>query len=196
MEQAHYPNSLQLCLTFWEGLHTVLMDCLNNLAEGRPVNVQINSWYRVAWDQWQLMELKCDLCQAALPAMATHLLVSTLHFQAFPMLDPLLTSLLVRPLVRPALSPKVPMDVDASCQRAALPLLCHQCGAPGHFAQWCPLGLEVWFLTPEEQEELLLQLLAAQDSTGVLSPNAAAQDSHDKEVPGTLVTEGASEGGF
>ncbi|KAG6877776.1 hypothetical protein C0993_003977 [Termitomyces sp. T159_Od127] len=35
VEQAAYPDGLQLCLTFQDGLHPALMECINNLAEGR-----------------------------------------------------------------------------------------------------------------------------------------------------------------
>ncbi|KAG5349508.1 hypothetical protein C0989_003362 [Termitomyces sp. Mn162] len=43
------------------------------------------------------------------------------------------------------------------------------CKKPRHFAQHCPLGLEVCYLSAVEQEELFLQLLAAKDAAGALS---------------------------
>ncbi|KAG6881167.1 hypothetical protein C0993_002541, partial [Termitomyces sp. T159_Od127] len=46
VEQAAYPDGLQLCLTFWDGLHPALMERINNLAEGRPDDEQIASWYK------------------------------------------------------------------------------------------------------------------------------------------------------
>ena len=61
----------------------------------------------------------------------------------------------------------VPMDVDASWQRSSTPLLCRRCGKPGHFAHYCSQGLEVCYLSPTEQEELLMQLLAAKDAAGM-----------------------------
>ncbi|KAG6887345.1 hypothetical protein C0992_012790, partial [Termitomyces sp. T32_za158] len=45
------------------------------------------------------------------------------------------------------------------------------------------LGLEVYYLTPKKQEELLLQLLAAHDCTRVLSPNAAIPDNLEEGAP-------------
>ncbi|KAG6895017.1 hypothetical protein C0995_013337, partial [Termitomyces sp. Mi166 len=56
-EQAGYLDGHQLCLTFREGLHPTLMECIDNLAEGCSDN-SIATWYKVAYDQWQLMELK------------------------------------------------------------------------------------------------------------------------------------------
>ncbi|KAG6871375.1 hypothetical protein C0995_005325, partial [Termitomyces sp. Mi166 len=41
-------------------------------------------------------------------------------------------------------------------------------------------GLEVYYLSPSEQEELLLQLLAAKDTSGDPSPNASPVDLSSK----------------
>ncbi|KAG6881546.1 hypothetical protein C0993_001003, partial [Termitomyces sp. T159_Od127] len=57
VEQVAYPNGLQLCLTFQDGLHPALMEHIDNLAEGCPDDEQVASWYKVAQDQWQLMEI-------------------------------------------------------------------------------------------------------------------------------------------
>ncbi|KAG5350139.1 hypothetical protein C0989_012514, partial [Termitomyces sp. Mn162] len=50
VKQAAYPDSLQLCLTFQDGLHPTLVEHINNLAEGCLDNERIASWYEVAWD--------------------------------------------------------------------------------------------------------------------------------------------------
>ncbi|KAG5329303.1 hypothetical protein C0989_009953, partial [Termitomyces sp. Mn162] len=67
------------------------------------------------------------------------------------------------------LPPEIPMDVDMAQQLHMAPLLCQRCKKPGHFAWHCPLGLEVCYLSTVEQEELLLQLLAAKDAARALS---------------------------
>ena len=58
------------------------------------------------------------------------------------------------------------MDVNTSWQHSFTLLCCCQCRKPGHFARYCPQGLEVRYLLSVEQEELLMQLLAAKDATG------------------------------
>ncbi|KAG5349028.1 hypothetical protein C0989_006497 [Termitomyces sp. Mn162] len=63
------------------------------------------------------------------------------------------------------------MDVDAARQPHAMPLLCWRCQKPKHFAQHCLLDLEVHYLSTAEQEELLLQLLAAKNAARALSPD-------------------------
>ncbi|KAG6867115.1 hypothetical protein C0993_006624 [Termitomyces sp. T159_Od127] len=72
------------------------------------------------------------------------------------------------------LPPGIPMDIDMAWQHHLTPLLCQQCKRPRHFAQHCSLGLEVCYLSTTEQEELLLQLLAAKDATRAPSPDELA----------------------
>ncbi|KAG6867093.1 hypothetical protein C0993_006885 [Termitomyces sp. T159_Od127] len=57
----------------------------------------------------------------------------------------------------------------------------HSTSMPGHFAQHCLLGLEVRYLSTVEQEELLLQLLAAKDTAGASSPDEPALELAQKE---------------
>ncbi|KAG6872201.1 hypothetical protein C0993_002319, partial [Termitomyces sp. T159_Od127] len=87
---------------------------------------------------------------------------------------------LATPALRP-LPPSIPMDVDAAWQHHTTPLLCRRCKKPGHFARHCPLGLEVRYLSTAEQEELLLQLLAAKDAAGAPSPNEPALELAQEE---------------
>ncbi|KAG6896730.1 hypothetical protein C0993_008132 [Termitomyces sp. T159_Od127] len=61
VEQAAYPDGLQLCLTFQDGLHSTLMERINNLAKDHPDDEQFASWYKVAQNQWQLMEIQREL---------------------------------------------------------------------------------------------------------------------------------------
>ncbi|KAG6868267.1 hypothetical protein C0993_005640 [Termitomyces sp. T159_Od127] len=132
------------------------MKHINNLAKGHPNNEQIASWYKVAWDQWQLMEIQQELCWMH-PTHHPTPMVSLQH------LAPLHSVLAPRPLL-----PGISMDVNATQQHHSTPLLCQQCKKPGHFEQHCLL---VCYLFTAEQEELHLQLLAAKDAAGALSPN-------------------------
>ncbi|KAG6875212.1 hypothetical protein C0993_010337, partial [Termitomyces sp. T159_Od127] len=81
----------------------------------------------------------------------------------------------------PQLYSGIPMDVDAAQQHHPAPLLCQRCKKPGHFAWHCPLGLEVHYLSTTEQEELLLQLLAAKDAAGAPSPDEPAPELAQEE---------------
>ncbi|KAG6863981.1 hypothetical protein C0993_009688, partial [Termitomyces sp. T159_Od127] len=174
--QAAYPDGLQLCFMFWDGLHPALIERIDNLAEGRPDDEQIASWYKVARDQWQLMEIWQELRRAH-PAPHSTSMVTLRHLALLhsgPALAP------ATPAPRP-LPPGIPMDVDAAWQHHAAPLLCWRCKKPGHFAWHCPLGLEVRYFSIAEQEELLLQLLAAKDAAGAPSLDEPALELAQEE---------------
>ncbi|KAG6883130.1 hypothetical protein C0993_007674 [Termitomyces sp. T159_Od127] len=158
VKQAAYPNGLQLCLTFRDGLHPTLMERINNLAEGCPDDEQ--------------REL-----HRAHPASHSTSIV-TLQHPAPPhsVSAPALATSTPRPLPL-----GIPMDVDMAWQHHPTLLLCRQCKKPGHFARHCPLGLEVRYLSTVEQEELLLQLLAAKDATRAPSPDKPAPELAQEE---------------
>ncbi|KAG6863780.1 hypothetical protein C0993_010387, partial [Termitomyces sp. T159_Od127] len=115
------------------------------------------------------MEIRRKLRRAH-PALRSTSIV-TLRHPALPHSGPALAP--ATPALRP-LPPGIPMDVDAAWQHHAILLLCQRCKKPGHFAQHCPLGLEVRYLSTTEQEELLLQLLAAKDTARAPSPDEPA----------------------
>ncbi|KAG6859235.1 hypothetical protein C0993_004243 [Termitomyces sp. T159_Od127] len=102
----------------------------------------------------------------------------TLRHPALPHSGPALAP--ATPAPRP-LPPSIPMDVDAARQHHPTLLLCRRCKKPGHFAWHCPLGLEVRYLSTAEQEELLLQLLAAKDAAGAPSPDELAPELAQEE---------------
>ncbi|KAG6834994.1 hypothetical protein C0991_012557 [Blastosporella zonata] len=74
------------------------------------------------------------------------------------------------------------MDVDAARQNRTAPSsACRRCGKVGHWARNCPDGLDVRALTFEEQEELIMELLAARDAAGMVSPEAESVETESKE---------------
>ncbi|KAG5348956.1 hypothetical protein C0989_006917, partial [Termitomyces sp. Mn162] len=46
VKQAAYPDGLQVCLTFQDGLHPTLVEHIDNLVEGCPNNEKIALWYK------------------------------------------------------------------------------------------------------------------------------------------------------
>ncbi|KAG5338916.1 hypothetical protein C0989_005603 [Termitomyces sp. Mn162] len=177
VKQATYPDSLQLHLAFQDDLHSALIECIDNLAEDCPDNERIASWCNVVRDQWQLMEICWELC--CVHPMQCLALVASLWYPipALPMPAPALAIPTLCPLPLGIL-----MDVDAAQQLHAALLLCQRCKKPGHFAQHCPLGLEVHYLSTVEQEELLMQLLATKDATRALLPNKLAPELTPEEI--------------
>ncbi|KAG5348727.1 hypothetical protein C0989_008633 [Termitomyces sp. Mn162] len=97
------------------------------MAEGHPDDEQVNTWYKVAHEQWQLMELQCELWRMQPPTF---------------------------PFPRGGFTPELSL------------LHLHQ-----H--------------PHDQQEELLIQLLAAWDATGTPSPDAPIAV-HSEEVANGL----------
>ncbi|KAG6870314.1 hypothetical protein C0993_004818, partial [Termitomyces sp. T159_Od127] len=81
------------------------MERIDNLAEGRPDDKQIASWYKVAQDQWQLMEIQRELCQAHPAPHSTSMV--TLQHPALPHSGPAPAP--ATPALR-LLPPGIPMD--------------------------------------------------------------------------------------
>ncbi|KAG5351899.1 hypothetical protein C0989_004620 [Termitomyces sp. Mn162] len=177
VEQAAYPNGLQLCLTFWDGLHPTLMEHIDSLVEGLLDDKRIASWYKVAWDQWQLMEIQRELHY---PHSALCLALATSFHYLIPA-HPMPAATPAIPATCP-LPPGILMDVDTARQLCTMPLLCWRCQKPGHLAQHCSLGLEVHYPSITEQEELFLRLLAAKDATGALFPDKPKPELTPEEI--------------
>ncbi|KAG5329294.1 hypothetical protein C0989_010003 [Termitomyces sp. Mn162] len=186
IKQAGYSDGLQLCLTFWEGLHPSLMDYIDNMAEGHPDDEHVDTWYKVAREQWQLMELKHEcmqhppvtFCSLTAPRVGVNPSIPS-HVALFHAL----------PAAPPCPLPQgVPIDVDASHQQSSTLLLCQHCGKAGHFARYCPQRLEVHYLSSSEQEELLAQLLAVCNAAGTPSPDALTTVSPTEVVSKLEVT--------
>ncbi|KAG5333672.1 hypothetical protein C0989_005039, partial [Termitomyces sp. Mn162] len=127
----------QLCLTFQDSLHPTLVKHIDNLVEGCPNDEKIVSWYEVAQDQWQLMEIWRELHHPHSTLRPT--LISNFHHPAPAHSMPALT--LAIPAAHP-LPPWIPVDMNAARQLYAAPLLCRRCQKPRHFAWHCSLGLE------------------------------------------------------
>ncbi|KAG5352452.1 hypothetical protein C0989_002288 [Termitomyces sp. Mn162] len=175
VKQATYSDGLQLCLMFQDSLHPMLVECIDNLAEGHSNDKRIASWYEVAWNQ--LMEIQWELCCMHPTLCST--LVTSLQYSApaHPAPAPTLTTPVPHPL-----PPGISMNMDAAQQLHAMPLLCQRCKKPGHFALHCLLSLEVHYLSTVEQEELLLQLLAMKDAARAPLPDEPMLELTLKEI--------------
>ncbi|KAG5337309.1 hypothetical protein C0989_009695 [Termitomyces sp. Mn162] len=61
VEQVGYPGGLQLCLIFCNGVYPSLMDCIESMAEEHADHECVDTYYKVACKQWQLMELQHEM---------------------------------------------------------------------------------------------------------------------------------------
>ncbi|KAG5349263.1 hypothetical protein C0989_004953 [Termitomyces sp. Mn162] len=136
------------------------MDHIDSMAEWHPDDKHVNTWYKVAHEQWQLMELQHKLQQTQSSTFSFFYGGFTL--QALPS-----TPVLVSPQAGAA-PLFIPHIAPLCFLSQAVPI---DCGKAGHLAHYCPQELEVCYLSASEQEELLIQLLAVQDTTGTPFPD-------------------------
>ena len=67
------------------------------------------------------------------------------------------------------------MEVDRARARAMPPGTCYRCKKTGHYAQDCPLSFDIRSMSVEEKLELLPELLALADISGVPLYDAEAE---------------------
>ena len=67
------------------------------------------------------------------------------------------------------------MDVDRAQARVTPPGVCLWCKKPGHYARECPLSFDIRTMSVEERLELLPELLALADLSGVRSAETEAE---------------------
>jgi len=80
------------------------------------------------------------------------------------------------PPLKPKVEEPVPMEVDLSKSRQALPSLCFRCRQPGHQARECPLRFDVRTMTAEEKMDLLETLLTEADTAQVQTSREAPEE--------------------
>src|SRR6267154_4377886 len=82
-----------------------------------------------------------------------------------------------------------PMDIDATCHRNAIPMLCRHCREPGHFARECPKAYDVRYMSSDEREDWIEHLLSGSD---VAAAGGQSPTPDTPEIPSEW-SEGAEE---
>ena len=189
VDEAGYTDGLAIVMKFRKGLDRDIQDRIAEMVQGRPNDADPQGWYNAA----QLLDANKSANQAFHGSQRTAPPVPNTR-SIFPVTrntGPAPTNSEAVVNFRPSASPgvpargsniPVPMEVDATRRRNPIPMLCRRCGEPGHFAKECPRSYDVRYMTSEEKEEWIEQLLSDADVAKTEIPDLTAS-SHATDPP-------------
>jgi hypothetical protein len=184
IELAGYTDGLAIVIKFCRGLSREIQDQVATMPVGRPADDKPEGWY-------EAMAL-CDENRITNAAFFSAKPVPTRHTtsvfrapQMFSATAPRATPMPLLPPPVPSFPAPVPMDVDAVRRRTAHPQTCYRCGQSGHLRRDCTLRHDTRYMTLDEKEDLIQQLMA--------DINAAAAQQPEQ---GSRAAEGSAEEDF
>lgn len=186
IELAGYTEGLAIVVKFRRGLSREIQDQVATMPTGRPADNQPEAWYEAAalCDENRITNAAFF---AAKPTPTRH---TTSMFRPPPTFPtPAVRTTPAPPLPTPHLPAPVPMDVDAARRRANTPPTCYRCGQTGHLRRDCSLRHDTRYMTLEEKEDVIQQLLADVDAGNAGRAEETAESAADN-------TEGSTEEGF
>jgi hypothetical protein len=184
IELAGYTDGLAIIIKFRRGLSWEIQDQVATMPVGRPADDKLEDWYEAA--------ALCDENRITNAAFFSAKLVPTWHttsvfrvLQMFLAAAPRAAPMLLLPPPVPSFPAPVPMDVDAVRRRTVHPQTCYQCGQSGHLRRDCTLRHDTRYMTLDEKEDLIQQLMADIDTAAAQQPeqgSGAAEPSVEGSV--------------
>ena len=166
--EAGYTDPKTLVVKFQRGLNPQVQNAVATMAAGRPSDTSPTHWYEAARNVDQ-NRASNEAFQSSFRSSAPTRLT---------------TSGILRPPtlahVRPSPGHPVPMDVDASQKRDALPLTCYRCKKPGHKSPECPQRFDVRTFTIQDLESELAERMAQLDVVSVEDSPAEPEGNSEK----------------
>ena len=162
-----YTDPKTVVVKFRRGLNTQIQNAIATMVTGRPADADTEAWYRMARivDQNRTANEAFGFSQRA-PAPTSIRPTGSV----FNRPTPLPAAPLRHAPSTPAPGYPVPMDIDRSRPKAALPLSCFRCGKVGHMGRECPERFDVRKLSDEELEEILQERLMKKDVVDPADP--------------------------
>jgi hypothetical protein len=152
VDEAGYTDGLAIVMKFRRGLDRQIQDRIAELGMNRPSDNDPEEWYEAArlFDQNRAANEAFHATARSTSSQATKSFFS-----------------ITRPVGEPLLVPKTPatpatnrLPITAEMRPVGV---CHRCQKPGHYAKQCPLAHDVRYMSMDEKQDLLEQLLAEKD---------------------------------
>jgi hypothetical protein len=169
IELAGYTDGLAIVIKFCCGLSREIQDQVATMPVGRPANDKPEGWYEAT--------ALCNENRITNAAFFSAKPVPTWHTtsvfrapQMFSAAAPQAAPMPPPPPPVPSFPAPVPMDVDAVRRRTAHPQTCYWCGQSGHLRRDCTLCRDTCYMTLDEKEDLIQQLMADIDAAAAQQP--------------------------
>ena len=170
VDQAGYEEGLGIVMKFRRGLNPSLQNQIAILGDGRPADNNPGAWYAAArlYEQSRASNAAFVQSHASSPSSRLQNPIrptvpsGARGLSSFPTAA-LQCSPFAAGAPAPASNRPTPMDVDSVRKRSTTTLACHRCGEVGHLIRDCPRGFDVRYMTADERDEWVQQLLVAKD---------------------------------
>jgi hypothetical protein len=160
IHEAGYIDGLSIIMKFRRGLDRDIQDQIAEMVQRRLKENDPEGWYNAA----HMLNANRTANQAfhgvhCAVATAPNVHLTFLTLQTAILTQPVAPAPTVHAPQYPGVptwaSNPVPMDIDATCHRNAIPMLCRHCGEPERFARRC-----LCYMTLDEKQDLLERLIA------------------------------------
>jgi len=171
VDEAGYEEGLGLVMKFRRGLNPSLQNQIATLGQGRPKDDDPEAWYAAARLHEQSRASNTAFVNSrpapapirpAIPVRPNPFI--PLRAPAAPTFQRAVNNF---DTPNPSSACPVPMDVDAARKRNTTTLSCYRCNELGHLAKDCPRRFDVRFMTSDEHDEWIQQVMVAKDVSDV-----------------------------
>ena len=171
VDEAGYEEGLGVVMKFRRGLNPSLQNQIATLGEGRPKDSDPEAWYAAARLHEQSRASNVAFVNSRPTPAPIRQLIPVRPNPFTPLCAPAAPT-----FQRAAFNPDtsnpsnarpVPMDVDAAKKRNTTTLSCYRCNELGHLSKDCPRRFDVRFMTSDEHDEWIQQVMVAKDVSEV-----------------------------